>query len=236
MKASLFQPCTHIFGFEESQSLSGVLSRPAHLFLRHEPEEDKTVHSITSSLSSIIFPSFVHFSTFPKYHHQQQQQQPSFTMPSPSSSSSCRQELLSTLAGAASLTNSTSAASASFLEDQEGRSPDTNSATAQYHYETLKDEPSTKKILQPSRRARRTTSSSRNPQDGSGECCFPAPRQSELDVFAFAEDILHKVQQEVQIEAESDQQHLRQEGNRHSSRRCRRLRRRSSELRHDEIL
>lgn len=99
----------------------------------------------------------------------------------------------------ASPTNTSSAVSA------------TTSAPIVYHYEPLKDEPSTKKTLKP-RKLRRATStstnggggSSRNHQDGPEEHCLLAPCRSESHAFAFAEDILHEVELELQAEAEAE--------------------------------
>lgn len=152
------------------------------------------------------------------------------TMSSPSSSSSSGQlSLRATHPTSHACVVSTSAL---VLERETDCFSATTSTPAECHYyEPLKDEPSTKKVLQ--RHATSRRGSAHSHQDVSRNHCLPAPRQSELHLFAFVEDILHQVERELQAEAAPQQQGSRQE-NQHSLssnyRRHSRMRRRSGHV------
>ena len=115
-------------------------------------------------------------------------------MRSPPPSSSVRQAIISRAAS-----NPTVSVSSATNVTSTGIDPPTATGASRpaiYHYEPLRDEPSTRRVLQP-RRARRG-GNARHHEGAKG--CFPAPRQSEVHALAIAADILREVERELQEE------------------------------------
>ena len=165
-----------------------------HFSEKTKSKTEATLHCITAQQP--IIESFVISSTSLLPTLSRQTTNNNYTMPSPSSSSSSdRQELLSAVV-VAGRTSSNSAVSVSSATNNNATATGTAPTAAASspvicYYELLRDEPSTKRVLQPRRTRRHEETKS----------CL-APRQAEVHLLAVASGILREVEQELE-EAEA---------------------------------